>query len=110
MNHTVNFVWAFYMDNQYLGSSPPAGNTFNLGSGTTGNNVIAALSEVAETTVRTDTIGPAEFKNLKYAPTNPNAFQPVQTGIVHIGCGLNNSCIPNPYVVYEIDTHHHKFI
>ncbi len=85
MNHTGNFVWAFYMDNQYLGSSPPAGNTYNLGSGTTGNNAVAALSEVAETTVRTDTIGPAEFKNLKYAPTNPNAFQPVQTGNVHIG-------------------------
>src|SRR6058998_4025309 len=110
MNHTGNFVWAFYMDNQYLGSSPPAGNTYNLGSGTTGNNVIAALSEVAETTVRTDTIGPAEFKNLKYAPTNPNAFQPVQTGNVHIGCGLNNSCLPNPYGVSEIENLPNDFL
>src|SRR5437867_1168589 len=110
MNHTGNFVWAFYMDNQYLGSSPPAGNTYNLGSGTTGNNVIAALSEVAETTVRTDTIGPAEFKNLRYAPTNPNAFQPVQTGNVHIGCGLNNSCLPNPYGVAEIENLPNDFL
>ena len=111
MNHTGNFVWAFYMDNQYLGSSPPAGNTYNLGSGTTGNNAVAALSEVAETTVRTDTIGPAEFKNLKYAPTNPNAFQPVQTGNVHIGCGQSpNSCLPNPYGVAEIENLPNDFL
>ncbi|TMI25264.1 zinc ribbon domain-containing protein [Candidatus Bathyarchaeota archaeon] len=111
MNHTGNGVWAFYMDNQYLGSSPPAGNTYNLGSGTTGNNAVAALSEVAETTVRTDTIGPAEFKNLKYAPTNPNTFQPVQTGNVHIGCGQSpNSCLPNPYGVAEIENLPNDFL
>ena len=102
MNFTANGVWAFYMDNQYLGSSTPAGQKYNLGSGTTGNNAIAALSEVAATTVRTDAIGPAEFKNFQYE-TQPNAFQPVPTGKVHIGCGLNNSCLPNPYGVAEIE-------
>src|SRR6266705_4438938 len=86
MNSTSNGVWAFYIDNQYLGSSTPAGQKYNLGSGNTGNNPIAALSEVASTTVRTDVIGPAEFKNLQYE-TQPNALQPVPTGNVHIGCG-----------------------
>ncbi len=102
MNYTSNGVWAFYMDNQYLGSSTPAGQKYNLGSGSTGNNPIAALSEVASTTVRTDVIGPAEFKNLQYE-TQPNALQPVPTGNVHIGCGLNNSCLPNPYGVAEVE-------
>jgi len=102
MNYTSNGVWAFYMDNQYLGSSTPAGQKYNLWSGSTGNNPIAALSEVASTTVRTDVIGPAEFKNLQYE-TQPNALQPVPTGNVHIGCGLNNSCLPNPYGVAEVE-------
>jgi hypothetical protein len=102
MNYTGNGVWTFYMDTQKLGSSTPAGQTYNLGSGTTGNNAIAALSEVAATTARTDIIGPAEFKNLQYE-TQSNTFQPVPTGNVHIGCGLNNSCLPNPYGVAEIE-------
>ncbi len=102
MNYTSNGVWAFYMDNQYLGSSTPAGQKYNLGSGSTGNNPIAALSEIASTTGRTDIIGPAEFKNLQYE-TQPNALQPVTTGNIHIGCGLNNSCLPNPYGVAEIE-------
>jgi hypothetical protein len=102
MNSTSNGVWAFYMDNQYLGSSTPAGQKYELGSSNTGNNPVAALSEVASTTARTDVIGPAEFKNLQYE-TQPNTFQSVPTGNVHIGCGLNNSCLPNPYGVAEIE-------
>ncbi len=103
MNSTGNGVWSFYKDNRYLGSSPPAGNKWNLGASTTGGNSVAAISEVAEATGRTDVIGPGEFKNFEYAPTSPNAFQLVQSGTVHIGCGLNNSCLPNPYGVAEIE-------
>lgn len=104
MNSTANGVWSFYMDNQYLGSSPSAGSKYNLGSGDTGNNPVAALSEVAQASDRSDSIGPAEFKNLEYTTSRPNSFQTVGTGTVHIGCGLSNACLPNPYGVAEIET------
>jgi len=111
MNSTGNGVWSFYMDNRYLGSSPPAGNKWNLGASTTGGNSVAAISEVAEATGRTDVIGPGEFKNFEYAPTSPNAFQLVQSGSVHIGCGLApNSCLPNPYGVAEIEKTENDFL
>ena len=106
MNSTAGGVWSFYMDNQYLGSSPPVGNQWNLGASHAENapGSVAALSEVADATTRTDIIGPAEFKSLMYAPTNPNSFQPVSTGNTHIGCGLSpNSCLPNPYGVAEME-------
>src|SRR6266516_1013505 len=111
MNSTGNGVWSFYKDNRYLGSSPPAGNKWNLGASTTGGNSVAAISEVAEATGRTDVIGPGEFKNFEYAPTSPNAFQLVQSGSVHIGCGLApNSCLPNPYGVAEIEKTENDFL
>ncbi|HEX4922345.1 MAG TPA: zinc-ribbon domain-containing protein [Candidatus Bathyarchaeia archaeon] len=103
MNSTSSNVWSFYIDNQYLGSSPDLGNKWNLGSSNTGSNPIAALSEVADTTVRTDTIGPAEFKNMAFAASNPSSFQLVPSGKAHIGCGESpTSCLPNPYGVAEI--------
>ncbi len=103
MNSTGSGVWSFYMDNRYLGSTPPAGNQYNLGATNTGSNSVAALSEVAQTNGRSDIIGPGEFKNFEYALTSANSFQLVQTGDVHIGCGESpTSCTPNPYGVAEV--------
>jgi zinc ribbon protein len=111
MNSTANNVWSFYMDNQYLGSSPGLGNKWNLGASNTGSNPVAALSEVADTTVRTDRIGPAEFKNMEYAPSSPNTFQLVPSAKAHIGCGASQtSCLPNPYGVGEITNNSNDFL
>jgi hypothetical protein len=111
LNYTGSGVWSFYMDSQYLGSSTPSSDRFNLGAGSTGSNPVAALSEVAQTNGRSDIIGPGEFKNFEYAPTSPNSFQLVQTGDVHIGCGeAPNSCLPNPYGVAEIEKVQNDFL
>ena len=114
MNSTAGNVWSFYIDNQYLGSSPAAGNKWNLGASNTGSNAIAALSEIADTGGRSDTIGPAEFKNMEYAATNPNTFQQVPSAKIHIGCGASpppyNSCLPNPYGVGEIQNNANDFL
>ena len=107
MNYNSSFgVWSFYMDNQYLGSSPTAGQQYYLGSGSgvasTGSHSVAALSEVAQTTVSTDVIGPAEFQNLQYE-TTPNSWNPVTVGLVHVGYGgPQQANPPNPYSVAEI--------
>jgi len=111
MNSTANNVWSFYMDNQYLGSSPSAGNQWNLGASDTANNAIAGFSEIADTTGRSDIIGPAEFKNLSYATSRPTSFQTVPTGTVRIGCGESaTSCLPNPYGVGEIQNTSNDFL
>ena len=98
-------VWSFYMDGKYLGSSPTSGQLYYLGSGATDsgtNHAPAALSEVAETTVNTDIIGPAEFKNFQYE-TSPSSWNDVPTGHVHWGYGATSSTsLPNPYSVAEI--------
>jgi hypothetical protein len=104
MNYTGNGVWSFYMDNQYLGSSPSSGQQYYLGPGDTssGGNAVAALSEVAQTTVNTDVIGPAEFKNFQYEPS-VNSWNNVSSGLVHWGYGATSSMnLANPYSVSEI--------
>ena len=104
MNYTGNGVWSFYMDDQYLGSSPSAGRLYYLGAGDgdTGTHAVAALSEVAQTTVNTDVIGPAEFRNFQYEKS-PNGWTPVPTGKVHWGYGATSQTnLPNPYSVAEI--------
>jgi zinc ribbon protein len=104
MNYTGNGVWSFYMDDEYLGSSPAAGQQYYLGAGdsNSGTHAVAALSEVAQTTVNTDVIGPAEFKNFQYE-TSANAWNNVQTGKVHWGYGATSSTnLTNPYSVSEI--------
>ncbi|HYY91921.1 MAG TPA: hypothetical protein VE955_08025, partial [Candidatus Dormibacteraeota bacterium] len=91
-------VWSFYMDDKYLGSSPTSGQLYYLGSGdsNSGTHSPAALSEVAETTVNTDIIGPAEFKNFQYE-TSPSSWNDVPTGHVHWGYGATSSTsLPNP--------------
>ncbi len=105
MNYTGNGVWSFYMDSQYLGSSPSAGQQYYLGSGdsNTGGNAVAALSEVAQTTVNTDVIGPAEFKNFQYETATTGGWTEVPTGKVHWGYGATSSMsLANPYSVTEI--------
>src|SRR3989442_1678952 len=68
----------------------------------TGSHSVAALSEVAQTTVSTDVIGPAEFQNLQYE-TTPNSWNPVTVGLVHVGYGgPQQANPPNPYSVAEI--------
>ena len=104
MNYTGNDVWSFYMDNQYLGSSPSAGQLYYLGSGdgNSGTHAVAALSEVAQTTVNTDVIGPAEFKAFQYE-TTPDSWTTVSPGKVHWGYGATSSTnLANPYGVSEI--------
>jgi hypothetical protein len=104
MNYTGNGVWSFYMDSQFLGSSPSSGQQYYLGPGDTdsGSHAVAALSEVAQTTVNTDVIGPAEFKNFQYE-TSVNAWTNVSPGKVHWGYGATSSTnLANPYSVSEI--------
>jgi zinc-ribbon domain len=104
MNYTGSGVWSFYIDNQYLGSSPTQGQQYYLGPGDadSGTHAAAVLAEVAQTTSDTDTIGPAEFKNFMYE-TNPNSWQAVPVGKVHIGYGATSSTnLANPYSASEV--------
>ena len=104
MNYTGSVVWSFYMDNQYLGSSPTQGQQYYLGPGDTnsGSHPAAVLAEVAQTTSDTDVIGPAEFKNFTYE-TTPGAWQLVPVGKVHIGYGATSSMnLANPYSASEV--------
>ena len=104
MNYTGNGVWSFYLDDQYLGSSPTAGQLYYLGAGdtNTGTHAVAALSEVAQTTVNTDVIGPAEFRNFQYEKSS-NGWTAAPTGKVHWGYGATSQTnLPNPYGVAEI--------
>ncbi len=112
MNYTGNGVWSFYMDNQFLGSSPTQGQQYYLGPGDTdsGSHPAAVLAEVAQTTSNTDVIGPAEFKNFMYE-TNPGAWQLVQIGKVHIGYGATSSMnLANPYSVAEVSGKQNDFL
>ena len=112
MNYTGKGVWSFYMDNQFLGSSPTQGQQYYLGPGDTdsGSHPAAVLAEVAQTTSNTDVIGPAEFKNFMYE-TNPGAWQLVQIGKVHIGYGATSSMnLANPYSVAEVSGKQNDFL
>ncbi len=112
MNYTGNGVWSFYMDNQFLGSSPTQSQQYYLGPGDTdsGSHPAAVLAEVAQTTSNTDVIGPAEFKNFMYE-TNPGAWQLVQIGKVHIGYGATSSMnLANPYSVAEVSGKQNDFL
>jgi zinc-ribbon domain len=104
MNYTGNYVWSFYIDNQYLGSSPTSGQQYFLGTGDTnsGNHAVAALSEVAQASDDRDIIGPAEFRRFQYE-TTPGGWTSVPTGKVHWGYGVTSSTsLSNPYSVTEI--------
>ena len=104
MNYTGSGVWSFYMDNQYLGSSPTQGQQYYLGPGDTnsGSHPAAVLAEVAQATSATDVIGPAEFKNFAYE-SNTGTWQSVPVGKVHIGYGATSSTnLANPYSATEI--------
>jgi len=112
MNYTGSGVWSFYMDNQFLGSSPTQGQLYYLGPGDTnsGSHPAAVLAEVAQTTSNTDVIGPAEFKNFMYE-ANPGAWQLVPVGKVHIGYGATSSMnLGNPYSVAEISGKQNDFL
>jgi hypothetical protein len=105
MNYTGNGEWSFYMDDQYLGSSPAAGQQYYLGSGddNSGNHAVAALSEVAQTTVNTDIIGPAEFIKFQYQNAGTTGWTDVPNAVVHWGYGATSSTnLPNPYNAVEI--------
>jgi hypothetical protein len=104
MNYTGSGVWSFYMDNQYLGSSPTQGQQYYLGPGDTnsGSHPAAVLAEVAQTTSNNDVIGPAEFKNFMYE-TSTTPWQQVPVGKVHIGYGATSSMnLANPYTASEV--------
>jgi hypothetical protein len=104
MNYTGNNIWSFYMDKQYLGSTPSTGQQYYLGSGdsSSGSHTVAALSEVAQTNDNKDVIGPAEFKNFQFE-TSSNSWTDVTPGKVHWGYGATSSTdLANPYSVSEI--------
>ena len=104
MNYTNNNIWSFYLDNQYLGSSPSAGQQYYLGPGATnsGSHAVAALSEVAQASDANDVIGPAEFQRFQYE-TSPGGWTLVPYGKVHWGYGVTSSTnLSNPYSVTEI--------
>jgi hypothetical protein len=104
MNYTGSGVWSFYMDSQFLGSSPTQGQQYYLGSGDadSGSHPAAVLAEVAQTSSNTDTIGPAEFKYFMYE-TSTTPWQLVPVGKVHIGYGATSSmALANPYSASEL--------
>ena len=104
MNYTGSGVWSFYMDNQFLGSSPTQGQQYYLGPGdaNSGNHPAAVLAEVAQAASSNDIIGPAEFKNFTYE-TTPNSWQSVLIGKVHVGYGATSSMnLANPYSATEV--------
>src|SRR5690348_16013917 len=104
MNYTNNYIWSFYIDNRYLGSSPASGQQYFLGTGDTnsGSHPVAALSEVAQSSDNTDVIGPAEFQKFQYE-TSPCRGMLVPTGKVHVGSGVTSSTnLSNPYSVTDI--------
>ncbi len=115
--YTMNYsasksVWSFYLDNNYLASSPAPGQTYYLGATATntGSNAPAAIAEVAQTTTNTDIIGPAEFTNLQFE-TSPNAWQGVASATVHIGYGQTSSRnLPNPYSAVEVEAQSNDFL
>src|SRR5437016_8611596 len=112
MNFTGSGVWSFYMDNQFLGSSPAQGQQYYLGPGDTdsGTHPAAVLAEVAQTTSNTDVIGPAEFKNFMYE-TNTSPWQQVPVGKVHIWYGATSSMnLANPYSVAEVSGKQNDFL
>jgi hypothetical protein len=112
MNYTGSGVWSFYMDNQFLGSSPTQGQQYYLGPGDadSGSHPAAVLAEVAQTTSNTDIIGPAEFKNFMYE-TTANSWQAVPVGKVHIGYGATSSMsLANPYSVAEVSGKQNDFL
>jgi len=112
MNYTGSGVWSFYMDNQFLGSSPTQGQQYYLGAGDTdsGSHAPAVLAEVAQTTSNTDVIGPAEFKSFMYETTT-TAWQQVPVGKVHIGYGATSSMnLANPYSVAEVSGKQNDFL
>ncbi len=104
MNYTGSGVWSFYMDSEYLGSSPTQGQQYYLGPGDTnsGSHPAAVLAEVAQATTDKDVIGPAEFKNFMYE-TNTTPWQQVPVGKAHIGYGATSSMnLANPYSASEV--------
>lgn len=112
MNYTGSGVWSFYMDSQYLGSSPTQGQQYYLGPGDTnsGSHAAAVLAEVAQATSNTDTIGPAEFKNFQYE-TSTSPWQQVPIGKVHIGYGATSSMnLSNPYSATEMFGNQNDFL
>ncbi len=107
-----NSVWSFYMDNNYLGSTPSPGQSNYLGSnaGSTGNNSPATIAEVAQTLTNTDVIGPAEFKNPMFE-TSPGSWNLFPAGLSHIGYGATSlQNLPNPYGVAEIEAINGDFL
>jgi hypothetical protein len=106
-----NGVWNFYMDNNYLGSSPRPGSLLYLGGGASdsGSHYPAGIAEVAQTANDKDIIGPAEFRNLVFKTTT-RSWQPIPTGKVHIGLGATSAQAPNPYSVVEVEGIQNNFL
>jgi hypothetical protein len=112
MNYTGNGIWSFYMDNEFLGSSPAQGQQFYLGpnDADSGSNPPATLAEVAQTASNTDIIGPAEFKSFMYE-TLTTPWQGVPVGKIHIGYGATSSTnLGNPYSVAEVSGKPNDFL
>ncbi len=102
-----NGVWSFYIDNNYLGSTPSPGQNNYLGStaGSTGNNSPAAIAEVAQALTNTDVIGPAEFRKPVFETSqSPGSWNSFTSGLSHIGYGATSlQNLPNPYGVAEFE-------
>ncbi len=107
-----NGVWSFYIDNNYIGSTPSPGQNNYLGSSaaSTGNNAPAAIAEVAQALTNTDVIGPSEFKD-PWFKTGSSSWQLFPSGLSHIGYGVTSSKnLPNPYGVAEVEATDRDFL
>jgi len=112
MVHVGNGVWAFYMDRQLLGRSPPPGDPSYLGAGATssgGKYAPAGIAEVAQAVDNKDIIGPAEFKDLEIRQAGP--WHPMTTGVSHCCYGYSSQTgLPNLYGVWEVEGHDNDFL
>lgn len=91
MVHTTGGVWSFYMDGDFLGSTPP------LGATNSGENAPAGIAEVAQATSSNDVLGPAEFKYMWFRPSAGD-WQRVSAADNLITYGEDSLTLdPNPY-------------
>ncbi len=101
-------TWSFYMDGQRLGTTPDLGGTAAANSGT---NAPAALTEVAQASTNTDTIGPGEFKNLSFRTSGSSWQQVAQANsFIWYGKGTSPNHPPNPYGAREVEGVNNDFL
>lgn len=111
MVHVGNGVWAFYMDGQLLGKSPPPSDPNYLGASATssGSNAPAGIAEVAQAIDNKDIIGPAEFRGVNIRQGGP--WHQMSSAQSHCCFGFSSRTdLLNPYGVVEVESVDNDFL